>query len=243
MKQKEEKKSALLLLHPIVKGVLCIGLILIFSFFCKNWLMALNLNLFLILFCFYAKEGAISLIASIRKIWLLLLIVGFFQGFVGTEFNLFACLGAIFRVMGVYLTATLYTRVSTQNELLYSWEIFFKPIGIFGFSSSELALTMVIAIRFLPVLLGEIERIKMAQIARGAKLKSNSIVEAINFMPLLVPVLTQAIMRSEELADAMEVRGYAPNRPRGRYKVYRFSAYDFLALLMLALLFFITVSI
>lgn len=226
--------SSLHKLHPIMKGILCIAYIILFSFFCKTWLVAFNLNVFIILFCFYIKEDALSLLASIKKIWLLLLAVGIFQGFIGKTFDIWGSLSAIFRLMGVFLTANLYTRISPQNELLYFWEICFKPFNLFRFSSNEMALMMVIAIRFLPVFMGEIERIKMAQIARGAKLTSNSIVSVFNFMPLLVPVLNQAIMRSNELADAMEVRGYVPGRIRGRYKNYKFSGYDFVGLIILA---------
>lgn len=226
--------SSLHKLHPTMKGILCIAYIILFSFFCKTWLVAFNLNVFIILFCFYIKEDALSLLASIKKIWLLLLAVGIFQGFIGKTFDIWGSLSAIFRLMGVFLTANLYTRISPQNELLYFWEICFKPFNLFRFSSNEMALMMVIAIRFLPVFMGEIERIKMAQIARGAKLTSNSIVSVFNFMPLLVPVLNQAIMRSNELADAMEVRGYVPGRIRGRYKNYKFSGYDFVGLIILA---------
>ncbi len=229
-------KSKLRLLNPITKGILCIIYILMISFFCKNWLVAFNLNLFLILICFYAKEETIELLVSLKKIWFLLLIVGLFQGFVGSSFNIFSCLNAIFKVMGIFLTASLYTRISTQNELLYFWEICFRPLKLFGFSSNELALTMVIAIRFLPVFMNEIERIRIAQIARGAKMKKNMIASAINFMPLLIPVLTQAIMRSEELADAMEVRGYVPNRPRGRYKTYKLNKYDYYSFFIMGII-------
>ena len=227
MNQQIDNNSVFAKLSPITKGLLCIAYILMFSLMCKTWLVAFTLNMVLILICFYLKEDAIGLIASIKRIWFLLLIVGLFQCFVGKTFDLSAGLSAIFKILGVFLTATLYTRVSTQNELLYFWEICFKPLKLFGFSSNELALTMVIAIRFMPVFVDEIERIKIAQIARGAKLSKNSIVSAINFMPLLIPILTQAIMRSEELADAMEVRGYVPNRPRGRYKNYGLGLYDF----------------
>ena len=231
--------SSLHKLNPIVKGILCIAYILLFSFFCKTWLVAFNLNIFIILLCFYLKEDAVGLIASVRKIWLLLLAVGLFQGFIGKSFDVWGSLSAIFRLMGVFLTANLYTRISPQNELLYFWEICFKPFNLFRFSSNEMALMMVIAIRFLPVFMSEIERIKMAQIARGAKLKSNAIISALNFMPLLIPVLNQAIMRSVELADAMEVRGYVPGRPRGKYKAYKFTGYDFVAILVLAVTIFL----
>ena len=233
MNQQINNNSAFTKISPITKGLLCIIYILLFSFLCKSWIVALNLNLFIILICFYLKEDAISLIASVKRIWFLLVIICLFQSYTGKNFDFFSGLSAFFKIMGVYITATLYTRVSTQNELLYFWEKCFKPLKIFGFSSNELALTMVIAIRFMPVFINEIERIRMAQIARGAKLSKNSIVSAINFMPLLIPILTQAIMRSEELADAMEVRGYVPNRPRGRYKSYALGKYDFFAFVIM----------
>ena len=239
MNQQMGSKSVIRCLSPITKGILCIGFILMFSIFCKMWLVAFNLNLFIILLCFYLKEDAIGLIVSLKRIWFLLLFFGLFQGFVGKSFDLFASLNAIFKIMGIYLTATLYTRISPQNELLYFWEICFKPLKLFGLSSNELALTMVIAIRFMPVFIDEIDRIRIAQIARGAKLTRNSIVSAINFMPLLIPILTQAIRRSEELADAMEVRGYVADRPRGRYKSYKLCGYDYLAFLIM----FITLAL
>ena len=217
-------------LNPITKGFLCVIYILIFSFFCKSWQIGLVMNLFVLLSCLFIDEDVIQLIISLKKILLLLIIVAIFQGFSGNEFNYVNALSTIFRIIGVFFVATLYTKVSTQNELLYFWEKCFKPLKLFGVSSSEYALTMVIAIRFLPVFMDEIERIKIAQIARGAKLKTNSIVSAINFMPLLIPILTQAIMRSEELADAMEVRGYSTERPRSLYKKYSFGKYDFLTI-------------
>ena len=241
MNQQIIKKSTLSNLNPITKGILSILLIIMFSFLCKTWLIAFNLNLFILLLCFYLKEDAIALIISVKKIWFLLLLVGLFQGFVGKSFDIFSCLNVIFKIMGVYLTATLYTRISTQNELLYFWEICFKPIKIFGFSSNELALTMVIALRFLPIFIDEIERVKIAQIARGAKIKHNSIFSVLNFMPLLIPILTQAIMRSEELADAMQVRGYIPDRPRGHYKVYVLNKYDYLSYLVIVIIFILLI--
>lgn len=234
MNQLEINNSKLILLSPITKGILCVAFILMFSFLCKNWLVALTLNLFILLICVYLKEDFLQLILSIKRIWFLLIVVGIVQGFTGkSSFDLFSALNAIFKILGIFFTANLYTKLSTQNELLYFWEICFKPLNLFGFSSSELALTMVIAIRFLPVFTDEIERIKIAQIARGAKIKRNSIFSILSFMPLLIPVLTQAIMRSEELADAMEVRGYVPNRPRGRYKTYKLCKYDYLAYIVL----------
>lgn len=227
------RKTGLMLLNPITKGLLTIFFILIFSLGCNTFYLAFGLNLFIAFFVLFLRENLLELIISLKKILLLLVIVGIFQGFVGDKFDYLASLTSVFKIIGVFFIANLYTKTSTQNELLYFWELCFKPIKLFGLSSNELALTMVIAIRFLPVFIDEIERIRIAQIARGAKIRQNAIARVINLMPLIIPILTQAIRRSEELADAMEVRGYVPDKPRGHYIEYKFSKYDFIAYIIL----------
>ena len=67
MNQQVGIKSVIRALSPITKGILCIGFILMFSIFCKMWLVAFNLNLFIILLCFYLKEDAIGLIVSLKR--------------------------------------------------------------------------------------------------------------------------------------------------------------------------------
>lgn len=232
----KNNNSVLMRINPIIKGLGALILILSFSFLVKNWIIGINLNLFLILLCFFTKLDAIKIIASVRKILVLLIFVGIFSGYSNGSFAPFIAILSVLRILGVFLTANIYITISPQSELLYFWELCFKPLGLLGIPSRDLALTMVIAIRFLPVLAGELDRIKMAQIARGAKLRKGLIARVVYFMPLLIPMLTQAIMRAEELADAMEVRGYRGNMPRGRYKVYGFSYIDFISLSVLTLL-------
>ena len=221
------KESYIRKLNPITKGVSVIIYICLISFFCKSWIVALNIVSFNLLLCLWCKEDVISMIFSLRKIWLLILIVVIFQSYSNNGIDIYKGLNSMFRIIGVFFIATTYTKISNQSELLYFWELFFKPFGIFGLTSNELALMMVIAIRFLPVFISEIDRIKMAQLARGAKLRKSKFFSMINFMPLLVPVLHQSIRRSEELADAMEARGYVPDQQRGRYKIYTFKGHDF----------------
>lgn len=235
MLEKNTTKSVLYEINPIIKGIGVMGLIILVSFFSKSWIVALNFCLIIILLCLKLKFDIFSLLSSVKKIWLLLLCVGLFQGFSGDSFNIWSSLSAILKILAIYMTAKLYVLISSQNELLYFWEICFKPLSLFGISSQELALMMVIAIRFLPVLMGEIERIRIAQIARGAKLSKNSIVSTVNMMPLLIPILVQSIMRADELSDAMLVRGYVAGRQRGRYKKYYFTSYDFVAIIVLVI--------
>lgn len=215
-------------LNPISKGIATIFYICLFSFFSNSWLVSLSIISIILLVSLLAKEDVLYLLYSLRKIWLLLVCVGIFQTFLGGRIDFTHGVNAVLRLSGVFIVATLYTKISTQSELLYFWELFFKPFSIFGTTSNELALMMVIAIRFLPVFISEIDRIKMAQTARGAKIEKGRLLEFINFMPLLIPILHQSIRRSEELADAMEARGYSPNKPRGRYKAYGITYIDYL---------------
>ena len=90
----------------------------------------------------------------------------------------------------------------------------------------------------MPVILNELERIKMAQIARGAtfKSKSNLIARARSLLPLLIPTISLSIMRANELAVAMETRGYRVASKRTRYYDFKVKKLDFAVILVLLLL-------
>ena len=76
-----------------------------------------------------------------------------------------------------------------------------------------------IALRFIPTLIEETERIMKAQASRGVDLKEGTLKEKIMaVLSLIVPLFVSSFQRAEELADAMEARGYVPSLPRTRYK-------------------------
>jgi energy-coupling factor transport system permease protein len=175
-----------------------------------------------------------EMFVSLRRIWLLLFIVAIVQGFRDGDFVFSSALEGIARILGVFFIAGLYVNISPQSELMYFWEMCFRPFALFGLPARELALVMVIAVRFLPVMLNEIERIRMAQIARGARLADGGIIaSAAALMPLMIPTLTQAIIRAGDLAQAMEARGYSLSASRSRYYPFRFSCIDYFALFLL----------
>ncbi len=213
--------SFLYSLNPLIKGGLCFVLIMFFSL---NGLqlpaMAGSLAM-LLLFAVMGRLPLADLLLSIKRIWLLLVIVGLVQGFRGDSFELVPALEGMIRILGVFIAAGCYLTVSPQSELMFFWETIFRPLRLFRLPARELALVMVIAVRFLPVMLSEIDRIRMAQIARGARLgKGGFFSSAAALMPLMIPTLAQAIIRGEELAEAMEARGYRVSGNRTRY--YRF---------------------
>jgi energy-coupling factor transport system permease protein len=151
-------------------------------------------------------------------------------------------LTAVLRIVGVFFAAGIFITVSSQSELMFFWEQTFRPFNLAGLPARELALVMVIAVRFLPVILGEIDRIKMAQMARGAKLSGGFGLSAIkSLLPLMIPTLTLAIVRAGELAQAMEARGYCISGERTRLHKFSLKISDFIAfaLTFILLLFFV----
>ena len=96
---------------------------------------------------------------------------------------------------------------------------------------------MSIALRFIPILLEETDKIKKAQIARGADMESGNLIQKARAMiPILVPLFVSAFRRANDLAMAMEARCYRGGAGRTRMKVLKFTSKDFIALGVLALL-------
>ena len=94
----------------------------------------------------------------------------------------------------------------------------------------ELAMMMTIAMRFIPTLIDETEKITNAQKARGADFETGNIIRrAKALIPILIPLIVSAFRRAEELADAMECRCYNGGDGRTRYKIYSFSLRDYIA--------------
>lgn len=222
-------------LNPIIKGILVAFFVILLSMHIFSLLFTIGL-LSLIIVSFYIFSVPMhDIVYSLKSICVLLLIVGVFQGFQNGTFVWQSALDASIRIIGVFLIAGYFITVSSQSELIYFWEICFRPLDLVGLSSKELALVMVIAVRFMPVILSELERIKISQMARGAAFttKSGLLASARGLMPLLIPTISLSIMRANELALAMEARGYRMSAKRSRYKEFRISFEDIIVLIIL----------
>ena len=95
----------------------------------------------------------------------------------------------------------------------------------------ELAMMMTIALRFIPTLIEETDKIMAAQKARGADMESGNLLQRAHaLVPILIPLFVSAFRRAEELALAMECRCYHGGEGRTRLKVLRFASMDYVAL-------------
>ena len=134
---------------------------------------------------------------------------------------------------------SLLTLTTTPVALADGIESLLTPLKVIKFPAHEFALIMSIALRYIPTLMEETDRIIRAQKARGADFESGNLFKkAKALIPVLIPLLISSFRRADELADAMEARCYAGAKGRTKYKKQTLTYRDFIALFMTALLIF-----
>ena len=144
---------------------------------------------------------------------------------------LFYSLRLAFLVVGTSLLTLTTSPVSLSDAL----EVLLSPLKKIHFPAHELAMMMTIALRFVPTLLEEADKIMKAQMARGADFESgNLIARAKAMVPLLVPLFVSAFRRASDLAMAMESRCYHGGEGRTRLRVLKLTRNDLWAVLVTA---------
>ena len=144
------------------------------------------------------------------------------------KFALFMALRLILLILG----SSILTLTTTPVALTDGIESLLSPLKLIRFPVHELALVMSIALRFIPTLSEETERIISAQKARGADFESGNLFSRVKaLIPILIPLIISAFRRADELGDAMEARCYTGSRKRTKYKQLKLGVNDLIALL------------
>ena len=143
----------------------------------------------------------------------------------------------IIRLALMLAVTTILTTTTKPLDMTYGLEWYMSPLKVIHFPAHEIAMTISIALRFIPTILEETERIIKAQKSRGVDLEEGKLKEKIGaIISLLIPLLISSFQRSEELSDAMEARGYNPSANRTRYRVLKFKLSDLFAALITVIL-------
>jgi energy-coupling factor transport system permease protein len=150
----------------------------------------------------------------------------------GLRMGLFLAL----RILLLVSAAGLLTATTAPVALADGIEDLLSPLRRLRFPAHEVAMMMTIALRFIPTLQEEAQKITRAQAARGADFSEGGLLGRVRAMlPVLVPLTIGAFRRADELAEAMESRGYRGGEGRTRYRELRFRVRDALALAAAAL--------
>lgn len=133
------------------------------------------------------------------------------------------------RLLCLILISCVLTYTTTQTDLTYAIEKLMKPLKIFKIDVSEIAMIMTIALRFIPTLLEQTDRIIDAQKSRGANFESKDIIKKSKaYLSILTPLFVTSFKRAYDLALAMECRCYSGSDKRTRMRVLYVKRIDIL---------------
>lgn len=158
------------------------------------------------------------------RIWKLTLTVE------GVKQAAFMAIRLAFLIVG----SSVMTLTTTPNHLTDGLERLLRPLNKIHVPVHEIAMMMSIALRFIPILLEETDKIMKAQIARGADFENGNLIQkAKNMVPLLVPLFISAFRRANDLAMAMEARCYHGGDHRTQMKPLHYEKRDYIAFVIL----------
>lgn len=230
----------------IIAVLLVISAVLLAS----NYLAYSLILLFVLGVTWLSAIPLIMVIKSVKPLWMIILITLIIHLF-STPGVTILSLGPLTVTQegvrqGILMTARLALLIVISSLLTFTTspialtdaiERLLKPFQKTGLPAHELAMMMTIALRFIPTLLDETDRIMKAQVSRGADFTSGNIVKrSKNMIPLLVPLFVSAFRRADELATAMEARCYRGGEKRTRMKELAFTGGDLVGFGVIVLL-------
>lgn len=225
-----------------------------FSVWSTNLIISLLMLILTLVLVIISKIKIRDIISSLASMWImvifLMLIYVFIPNstYVNVAFKIgnypiywdafYQCGYIVLRLVMMLIITMVLTSTTKPLELTYAFEWYMTPFKLIKFPAHEIAMTISIALRFIPTLLEESSRIMKAQSSRGVDFSSGGLGKKFKaIISLIVPLLISSFQRSEELAFAMEVKGYNPREKRTRYRKLHFSLRDLLALLLVIILF------
>ena len=237
-----DSKSVIHKADPRIKILLLI-LIIVFIFLAKNfWGLGLA-ALFILITMLVSKIPVKMYFKNLKAILPILIFTSIINVFYGEGDALFSIwkfevtVGGLeragfmaLRIMLLIIASSTLTYATTPNDLTDGIESLLSPLRFIGLKTAvhTLAMMMTIALRFIPTLVEEAEKIMNAQKARGADLESGNLKEKVKaLIPILIPLLFSAVRRAAELADAMECRCYNSGEGKTRMKQLKLHFRDF----------------
>ncbi|HHO77071.1 MAG TPA: energy-coupling factor transporter transmembrane protein EcfT [Deltaproteobacteria bacterium] len=149
-----------------------------------------------------------------------------------------------FQLIFAIWLSTLMTLTTSPLDMVWALEWFMTPLKYLKVPIDEIALLVMLAIRFIPLLFEETDRIIKAQKSRGVDIESGGMIRKVKaLIPILVPLLYGVFRRADDLAIALTLRGYSPGIKRTRMKQIRAASSDYIALVGISVLMVCLISL
>ncbi len=245
-------------IEPRLKMFLLVLLIVPIFFSFKVWSTNLIMIVLLVIVFFLvvglSKTSIRQLLKSLASMWFLVLfllviyvfvpnssyeMVAFYIGNYAIYWDSFYQCGHIVIRLFLLVSIMMVLTTTTKNtDMTYAFEWYMAPLKVFKFPSHAVAMTLSIALRFVPTLIEEANRILKAQESRGLDFNHGGIGRRFTaIIALIIPLFNSAFTRSDELAHAMEARGYDPMAKRSRYRKYNLHMVDLWSTILVVVIF------
>lgn len=250
-------KSFIHKLDARVKIILTFAVI-VSLFICKNFYSLILSVAFTMLIVIVGGISFKTIFKSIKPLGIIIVITSLLNLFYGQGEPLVTLFGklkitedgictAVFmavRIILLVVAGSMLTYTTTPTDLTDAIERLFSPLKIFKVDIHTIAMTMTIALRFIPTLTEEIQKIMAAQKSRGADMDSGGIIHrAKALVPILIPLFISSFRRANELAYAMDCRCYKGGKGRTKMKQVKVTMLDFVAIAAVIALFALIIFI
>ena len=234
-----------------------------------NYSMTFVMNGFVLIFTLcvllISKGSILALLKSLKSLWFMVIFVLIIyiliprttdpstlheafhiNSFVVYWESILDAAKVVVRLVSMISIMMVFSATTKPLEMTDALEWYMTPLKVIGIPTHEMAMILSIALRFIPTILEDTQRVMNAQASRGVDFKhGNPATKVKAIISLIVPLFVSAFIRSEELADAMECRGYDPRAKRTKYRVSKFTWRDLVGFVVVGAIFalFITVSV
>lgn len=235
-------------LDPRIK-ILLTTMLIVTVFLAKTFAAYGVIVAFILISILLSRVPVLTVLKSVRMILFLLIFTLALNIFFNKEGEVlwewkFICItkgGLIFaakmaiRLISLVVGASLLTLTTTPTELTDGIESLLRPLKVIKIPVHDIAITMSIALRFIPTLMEETDKIMKAQKSRGACFDEGGLLKrAKALLPILIPLIVSSLRRADELALALDSRCYNAVTNRTRYKEMHVKLRDIIALLLMA---------
>lgn len=251
-----QSKSVIHRLDPRTK-LLATFLYIFCVFFAKSYIGFLPAIVFLVAVVALSKVPVSYIVKGLKPIIFIILLTMIFHVFFGSGEALFSWgiikittegikrgTFLVLRIILLMFGTSMMTFTTTPSQLTDGLEAIFKPLIYIKFPVHEIALMMSIALRFIPILLEETDKIMKAQQSRGADFETGNIIHrAKSMVPIFIPLIISAFRRAFDLAMAMEARCYHGGSGRTRMYPMKYSKLDVGAAITCVILLVVTIVV
>lgn len=211
-------------MNPLAK-IICTVFFIVVLFLYKDLFFTFLLLLFIILIALMSNVPLKTYLRAVMSLKLLIVAIIIIN--VVFQVDVVTTIVSISRLVLIVLYTSILTLTTPPNELTYGLEKFFSPLLVIGIPVNKMALSLSLAIRFIPTIIDQADKIMKSQTCRGIDYSSFRIKDKlIGIKTLLFPMFVHSFKRAEELSISMELRLYNINKRRTNFRMNKWGFFD-----------------